>query len=128
MIDTDMDTRCLVCKRQLKAPKSVARGIGPVCFRKLIDEQQMVDWLTQVPCTIVDAIKANEAIINIFSDVISRCRGEKCTCGEPLIKHDIACYDHADGIDVAGFSEKQWVFLHCRHCGNDAAIWKLIGR
>lgn len=51
----------------------------------------------------------------------------KCVnCGRPLTKGSIRSYDHKDGIKVEGFKEKQWVYFHCKHCGLDSALWKVI--
>jgi len=32
------EVRCLICGRLLTAPKSVKRGIGPVCLARLLKE------------------------------------------------------------------------------------------
>lgn len=31
--------RCRICGRELKDPESVKRGVGPVCWKKLIKKQ-----------------------------------------------------------------------------------------
>lgn len=36
--ETPMIARCRLCGRKLTVPKSVRRGVGPVCYKKLADE------------------------------------------------------------------------------------------
>ena len=48
------------------------------------------------------------------------------TCGQPFNIGDIRCYPHEGGIKVKGYKDKQWVYMHCRNCGYDNALWKLL--
>ncbi|RLJ01726.1 MAG: hypothetical protein DRP08_05190 [Candidatus Aenigmatarchaeota archaeon] len=48
-------------------------------------------------------------------------------CGYRFTTDDIRCYPHKGGIEVKGYEGRQWVYMHCRKCGYDWALWKLIG-
>lgn len=48
-------------------------------------------------------------------------------CEAPLDGDAVCRYDHDGGIMVKDFPVKQWVYVHCRKCGYDWALWKLRG-
>lgn len=53
-------------------------------------------------------------------------RGGKCAnCGKPLTRGSIRSYPHPDGIETAD-KGKQWVYFHCKRCGLDSALWKVL--
>jgi len=47
-----------------------------------------------------------------------------CWCGSPLHAQDLKRYPHGDGWTVDG-EGKQWLYIPCRKCGYEWAIWKL---
>jgi len=52
----------------------------------------------------------------------------ECDCSNSLVGATIHIYNHDGGLQVDGYSEKQWVYLHCSKCGYDWSIWKLLDR
>lgn len=38
-MEMEMKGRCMMCGRTLTNPESVARGIGPVCYKKYVDKK-----------------------------------------------------------------------------------------
>uniref|UniRef100_A0A6H2A3Z3 Uncharacterized protein n=1 Tax=viral metagenome TaxID=1070528 RepID=A0A6H2A3Z3_9ZZZZ len=49
-------------------------------------------------------------------------------CGSRFDLCSINCYPHKDGIEVEGYTTKQWVYLRCMKCGYDWALWKLLAQ
>jgi len=77
MIPITAVTRCRVCGRRLTVPKSVKRGIGPVCYARLERIQKLDTWppfrgFPWRPDTILD--EEPEELCNLT--------GEDCT-GDP---------------------------------------------
>lgn len=67
----------------------------------------------------------------IFEELI-RLIGDKKGCyyhpDIPLRPCDVQYYNHPDGWIVKEAPEiehKLWIYVHCRKCGYDTAIWKL---
>jgi len=54
--------------------------------------------------------------------------GVCASCGRTLFINSIHSYDHDGGLPVQGFAEKQWVYFHCKRCGYDSALWKVLNR
>jgi hypothetical protein len=51
---------------------------------------------------------------------------EKCRwCGTNFAGLDVRAYDHDGGWRVAGKSQRQWLYIHCRGCGYDWNLSKL---
>lgn len=48
----------------------------------------------------------------------------KCWCGNELHAEDLEHYPHDDGWTVDGMG-KQWLYIPCKKCGYEWAIWKL---
>ena len=48
----------------------------------------------------------------------------RCTCGRDLKANQLMYYAHKDGIPIVAIG-RQWIYLHCRHCRYDWALWKL---
>jgi len=49
-----------------------------------------------------------------------------CLCGKTLRGSGLQHYGpHDGGVLVEGYSEKRWVYVHCR-CGHDMALWKIM--
>jgi hypothetical protein len=50
-----------------------------------------------------------------------------CLCGKPLEGTGVDYWGpHDGGIYIVGEKEKQWVFVHCNHCGYEMALWKIV--
>jgi len=47
-----------------------------------------------------------------------------CICGAKLDGYSIKSYDHEDGIEIEGYTEKQWVYVTCS-CNYQMAYWKI---
>lgn len=47
-------------------------------------------------------------------------------CGSFFRPSSVHCYPHANGYEVEGYVDKQWVYLTCPKCGYQWALWKLI--
>jgi hypothetical protein len=67
----------------------------------------------------------------IFEELI-RLIGDKKGCyyhpDIPLRPCDVQYYNHPDGWivkEAPGIEHKLWIYVHCRKCGYDTAIWKL---
>lgn len=48
----------------------------------------------------------------------------RCTCGHDLKTNQMMHYPHRDGVPIVGIGP-QWIYLHCRTCHYDWALWKL---
>lgn len=48
----------------------------------------------------------------------------RCTCGRDLKASQFMYYPHNGGIPIVAIG-RQWLYLHCRHCQYDWALWKL---
>lgn len=128
--------RCHRCHKPLKVKESIERGYGPICWGKLgggVDPQTRTEGLGEhdhyaLPSTITDQKQAFDSLNSyreMVMGIIAHRRSQDCSCGEPLERGMIFSYDHDGGWTLNGFKHKQWVYLHCFACGNDAAIWKL---
>lgn len=113
-----MDVKCDVCGRPLQNERSRKLGRGPVCDRKVKAKERMLEEEMMTP-TIVDQEIAYESMRKITRAVGVR----RCHCGEELF--GVLTFDHSGGVDIPGFGEPQWLFLHCEKCKYDTAIWKL---
>lgn len=51
-------TRCAACRRPLKDPDSINRGMGPGCARKAARASQEPDLFSQARSVAVDTLKA----------------------------------------------------------------------
>lgn len=49
-------------------------------------------------------------------------------CGRKLkdVSWSLEMYPHSGGVLIKERGEKMWVYVHCRFCGYDTALWKLI--
>ena len=67
-----------------------------------------------------------QEIINRINECKTKGIGlQTCDCGEPITPLTIDMYPHEGGIKVDGETKKQWVYIHCRKCQYDWALWKL---
>lgn len=54
-------------------------------------------------------------------------QGATCImCHTPFRKQDIESYNHSSGIDVKGCDKPQWVYMTCRKCLYQSALWKIL--
>jgi len=63
----------------------------------------------------------------LLSEYASAITKTTCTCGAtiPSGPENIEHYPHEGGWRVVGMRGRQWLFIHCRACGYDWALWKL---
>ena len=66
----------------------------------------------------------------LFRDIASRSR---CiTCNKPLSRARILGYPHEGGIYLVdkdrNIDGRYWIYIRCRRCGYDNALWKLEQR
>jgi len=52
--------------------------------------------------------------------------GLKCFCKTALYGGTVESYDHAGGVNVKGFKEKQWVYLTCTKCGHQWSFTHIL--
>jgi len=116
-------TTCKRCNRALKDPASARREYGPVCWKKVQQEDEEQRKIYE-PCTIAYAGLANHTMREIRRRVLQGSITE-CSCGEPLETGDIRSYDHEGGHDLKGFGMPQWVYHECSKCGHQLSTWKL---
>lgn len=53
---------------------------------------------------------------------------EKCCvgCKRPFtLPIKIEHYPHSDGWLVNGFEDRQWLYVTCKHCDYQSALWKI---
>lgn len=72
--------------------------------------------------------EVQEAIsLGEISDKIDRAEIRCHFCEARLLGSAVESYGHDGGIEVVGFREKQWVYVHCVKCHYDWALWKILG-
>jgi len=118
----DVNT-CKRCNRALKDPASVKRDYGPVCWKKVQQENEEQRKIYE-PCTVAYQGLANHIMREIRRRVLQG-NVTECSCGEPLETGEVRSYDHDGGLDLKGFGQPQWVYHECSKCGHQLSIWKL---
>jgi hypothetical protein len=116
--------RCLKCRRQLKAPKSVERRYGPVCWLRITKGNTDVDY--GLPRSVSDRALSEQSLRDIHQQVVDQGPKKNCVCGKPLYGCDVWSFDLEDGgIELPGFRSKQKIYLHCNNCKYDHSLHKL---
>lgn len=50
-----------------------------------------------------------------------------CICGKTLRGSGLEHYGpHDGGVNVEGYTEKRWVYVHCPYCDYDMALHKIM--
>ncbi|MFH1613314.1 MAG: DUF6011 domain-containing protein, partial [bacterium] len=118
MLGGDPSGMCRICGRTLSNPKSMEKGIGPICERKhsrKIDVSQTQERgkqeKNQYP-TLVDYTKQAKLYISRWKI------DKKCMCGKPVQNGWVNHYEHESGWYVRDYKKKQWLYFECPKCGN----------
>ena len=53
-------------------------------------------------------------------------KGKCVNCGALLEEGSLKSIDHEFGIEVEGKENPQWIYFHCKKCGYDSALWKVL--
>jgi hypothetical protein len=115
----------MVCGRRLTDPESVQRGIGPVCWRNLKKEDEKVKERHKIWNQCKHNSEDQEGIdLQDLSHLIY-VKKPRCICGARDQWDFPEHYEHDGGIKVKGYKELQWVYVHCRNCNYDMALWKI---
>jgi len=69
----------------------------------------------------------NMNLAKIAKTLVSK--GAKCImCGTLFSERDIESYDHGSGISVKDYDKPQWVYMTCRKCHYQSALWKILNK
>ena len=84
--------------------------------------------ITITPYNDEQANRTKDMTLQEIAVAVCQKHGSCVTCGMPFDLDDIKTYDHEGGIAVKGYDKKQWVYLHCKKCEYDSALWKVEQR
>lgn len=65
-----------------------------------------------------------ELSMNDVRDLVDEL-GPEYGCGQKLHGADLDFYEHSGGWNVTDYTTPVWLFLHCRSCERDTALWKV---
>jgi len=116
---------CRRCKRILKDPESIKKGIGPLCETRERAEQDDHVVLDRKDATVTDEKKATASLAT-YAHVVKTCDVICQCCGTPLTEGVVQSYDHEDGATLSGFGKPQWVYVRCRKCRYDTNYRKIL--
>lgn len=114
-------TACKRCHRKLKGSASIRREYGPICWKKVEDENQAKIY---EPCTIEYSGLASRVMQKI-GERVQHGKVQNCSCGEPLENGELHSYDHDSGYNLRGFGKPQRVYLQCGKCGHQLSARRL---
>jgi len=117
MNNTVVSCFCRCCGKPLSDPKSISRGLGPICWKKLANPyQELIDMILDKGIR-----EVNEYPPLSFYQKNSKRNCPSCKSLLDPLEH----FKHEGGMFIKGFKERQWIFAHCPKCEIDYAFWKI---
>lgn len=111
---------CNRCGRSLSNLKSIMRGYGPICWKKISSNEIIEKYFEK------GEIEDNDypELSGYFDQLDIE---YKCRCGSFPIKHgSVDHYEHLEGgYLVNGYKNRQWIFVICHKCGISTSFRKL---
>lgn len=113
--------RCEICNRELTNSMSIARGIGPICWGKI-----MVIQLLKLTSVLDQGAQTNKDEFPPLEYYLKQITIWECQhCGDDLHNAKVNHYVHRSGVPLHGWHEKQWISLVCPKCRINISLIKL---
>lgn len=121
-----LHSHCKRCGKKLSDPKSMKRGYGPICAKKIQWEQKKQATINEFYHKGEKEVNNHPSLSEYWNEVLENTYRTKCTCGSDLFTNGIMDhYEHSGGCFVNGYKNKQWIFITCLKCNYSWSISKL---